>query len=129
MRSECPHDQLGNRHRKITNQRRVNEVTEVDDASDAVTGSQGVLCIDVVVNDLRALFLKLGKHFRVEVIENLLDDAAAAGFFDVVCVRAKTRGLSEIPEELVPGGRMKETAQSAGQARGHGANIAQKRRV
>ena len=76
----------------------MNEIPEVDDTCYAVFVDEGVQATDVVVDDLRALHLQLWKHLSVEVIENLLDDAAAPLFFYVVSSRAKRGRLGEIPE-------------------------------
>ena len=37
-------EQLGDRHREVTDERRVNQVAEVDDAADAMAVHQGVQC-------------------------------------------------------------------------------------
>ena len=50
-------DQLRDRHREVTDQRRMNEIPEVDDTCYAVFVDEGVQATDVVVDDLRALHL------------------------------------------------------------------------
>ena len=77
-------EQLGDRHREVADERRVNQVAEVDDAADTITVHQGVHAADVVVDHLRALLLEPGEHVCGEVVEDLLDDATPRGILDVV---------------------------------------------
>jgi hypothetical protein len=108
-------DHLRQRHRDVVHERRVDHVSEIDDAGDTLPArvDQCILGAHVVVDHLGAQAGQPGQHPGLEALEEAIREAAALRILDVERVLAEPSGELEIPEEFMASGGMEEAPERA----------------
>ena len=110
---------VGDRHRELLNQRRVDQVSEIEDTRNAPWFGgvhRGVMVGDVVVDDLGAQSRQLRLHVSLEAIEGPFCVLAPGGIRDVFAEPCQAPGALQVPAQGVVRGAMKEAAQSTVEA-------------
>ena len=106
---------VGDRHRELLDQRRVDEISEIEDARNVPCFGgvhHRVVVGDVVVDDLGTQSRQLRLHLSLEALESPLCVLAPGGIRDVLAEPRQASGALQVPAQRVIRGAMKEASKS-----------------